>query len=132
MPKLFYDDECDALAQTIANSERSFKECAAFLFPHLKPESQYARLKNCIRADKPDESLSFSQIIALCKFCSQADALHFMADELNHERPSPRAPEDEAKVLQQEFIAGVKRLEAIGAKLERLTQSPLATVRNAA
>jgi len=45
MTKLFYDDEFDALQQMIAGSERSFKECAAFLRPDLKPESAYAWLR---------------------------------------------------------------------------------------
>lgn len=123
MPKLFYDDECDALAQTIANSEKKFKECAAFLFPHLKPESQYARLKNCLRSEKPDENLSFSQIIALCKFCGQADALHFMADELEHERPIKRAPEDELAVLIREYLKNKSENSKLEPRIEeRMTK----------
>jgi hypothetical protein len=103
LSRLFYDDEFDALAQTIANSEKPFKQCAGFLFPHLKPESQYARLKACLNAEK-DERLTLGQIIALCRFCGTYDALHFMADELDHERPAKRAPEDELAVLIREYL----------------------------
>ena len=109
MTKLFYDDEFDALAQVIANSDKPFKQCAAFLFPHLKPESQYARLKACLNAEK-DERLTFGQIIALCKFCEAYDALHFMADELEHDRPAKRAPEDELTKLLREYME-IKRRE---------------------
>lgn len=121
MPKLFYDDEFDALAQTIANSDKPFKACAAFLFPHLKPESQYARLKACLNPEK-DERLTFGQIIALCDFCKTYDALHFMADELNHERGGIKNPADELAELQRDFVKGAKLLEHVAARIEQIVQ----------
>ncbi len=122
MSKLFYDDSADALAQTITNSEKTFKECAQFLFPHLKPESAYARLKNCLNPERKDENLSFEQIIALCDFCKSYDALNFMCDELNHERPKEKNPADEAAELQREFIKAAKLLDNITARQEQLNQ----------
>ena len=115
--KLFYDDEFDALAQTITNSERPFKQCAAFLFPHLKPESQYAKLKACLNAEK-GERLTFGQIIALCKFCERYDALYFFADELHHGRPEKIAPETELARLEREYIEAVKTLQSLTPKIE--------------
>ena len=129
--RLFYDDEFDALSQTIVNSERSFKECAAHLFPHLKPESQYARLKNCLNPEK-DERLSFGQIVALCRFCSCFDALYFMADELQHARPVRKAPDDERNELMREVVGAAKTLDRALDRLEKLTQAPLASVKAAA
>lgn len=117
MPKLFYDDEFDALAQTISNSERSFKACAAYLFPERKPESAYARLKACLNPDK-DERLTLGQIVALCKFCGAFDALHFMADELEHERPAKRVPEDELTHLLREYIECTQRLQQLQPRIE--------------
>jgi hypothetical protein len=117
MGRLFYDDEFDALAQTITNSEKPFKQCAAFLFPHLKQESQYARLKACLNPEK-DERLTLGQIIALCRFCESYDALYFMADELEHERPTKRAPEDELARLQREYIEAVRALKTLTPKIE--------------
>ncbi len=119
--KLFYDDETDALAQTIINSEKSFKECAAFLFPHLKAESAYATLKNCLNPDHAAK-LDFGQIIALCDFCKTYDALFFMCDELNHERGALKNPVDEIATLQREFLKGAKGLEHIAARIEQLAQ----------
>lgn len=118
MPRLFYEDEYDALAQTIANGDKAFKECAAFLFPHLKPPSQYARLKNCVSAEKPDENLTQGQIIALCKFCGAYDALHHMADELEHERPVKRAPEDELAVLIRQYLEHKKAGQTLEPRIE--------------
>lgn len=117
MAKLFYDDEYDALAQTIANSEKSFKQCSAYLFPHLKPESQYARLKACLNSEK-DERLTFGQIIALCKFCDAYDALHYMADECQHDRPTKRAPEDELTELIREYLKTKKDASALEPRID--------------
>lgn len=45
--KLFYDDEFDAIGRAIGESGKPFKLVAAHLFPDMKPESAYARLKGC-------------------------------------------------------------------------------------
>ncbi|XLV72591.1 hypothetical protein ACKZDW_08045 [Ralstonia syzygii subsp. celebesensis] len=50
--KLFYEDEYEALNLMVSNSQKSAKELAAYLFPHLKPESAYARLKACLNPEK--------------------------------------------------------------------------------
>jgi hypothetical protein len=126
--KLFYDDEFDALAQTIANSEREFKQVAAFLFPHLKPPSGYARLKACLNPDK-DERLTLGQIVAMCRFCDRFDALYFMCDELHHARPNLAKPGDEIAQLQRDFIESVRDQKAIAERIERLTRAPLEAVR---
>lgn len=127
MAKLFYDDEFDALNRTIANSDREFKQVAAFLFPHLKPESQYARLKSCLNPEK-DERLTFGQIIAMCGFCANYDALFFMCDELHYDRPNPTRPADEAATLQRQFIESVNEQKRIAERIERLTRTPLQAV----
>jgi len=62
--QMWFDDEFEALNLMISNSKR----LAGFLFPHLKPDSAYARLKSCLSHDK-DERLTFGQIIAAMKFC---------------------------------------------------------------
>lgn len=119
MAKLFYDDEFDAQSQTITNSEKTFKEVAAFLFPHLAQQSQYARLKACVNPEK-DERLTFGQIVAMCKFCKCNDALYFMCDELSHERPSPRAPEDELTGLLREYLEAERVKERAKPRIDEL------------
>lgn len=90
----FYDDEFDALNRMIAGSTRSFKEVAAYLYPHLKPESAYARLKACVNPEK-DERLTFGQILAAMKFCGRYDPLMYACDETLHARPDRKAAADE-------------------------------------
>lgn len=129
MAALFYDDEFDALTQTISNSRRGFKEAAAFLFPHLKPESAYARLKACLNSER-DERLTVGQVIALCRFCESYDVLMFMADELSHARPVPITRDDERARLQREFVESTRVQQHILERLERLAEVPgMASVR---
>lgn len=90
-----YDDEYDALNQMISNSQKATKDVAVFLFPHLKMESAYARLKACLNSDK-DDRLSFGQIIAAMRFCGTFDPLMYACDETLHGRPDRKAPEDQA------------------------------------
>lgn len=92
--KLFYEDEFEALQMMISGSDKSVKEVAGFLFPHLKPESAYARLKACLNPER-DERLTLGQIIAAMVFCKRYDPLMFACDETLHARPERKAPEDE-------------------------------------
>lgn len=117
--RLFYESAEDAITEVVNGSSRSWKEVATMLWPAMKIESAYARLKNCLRDDK-DEKLSFAEVIQVCKFCERFDALYHFADECHHTRGEPRAPEDEAAVLKREFVTGVRSLEKLAERLERL------------
>jgi hypothetical protein len=92
--KLFYDDEFDAIAVAIGNSGKPFKKVAAHLFPDMKPESGYARLKACC-SPTGDERLTFGQVVRLMNFCECYDPLQYACDETLHARPDRKAPEDE-------------------------------------
>lgn len=95
MSRLFYEDEFDALATMIGASGKSVKQCASFLYPDMKPESAYAKLKDQLNP-KGSEELKFRQVVALMKFCEAYDPLMFACDETLHARPDRKAPEDEA------------------------------------
>ncbi len=69
--KLFYDDEFDAIATAIGNSGHEFKTVAAHMFPDMKPESAYARLKACCNPTG-DQRLSFGQTVRLHEWCRAA------------------------------------------------------------
>lgn len=90
-----YEDEYDALNRMVANSSKSAKELAVYLFPHLKMDSAYARLKACLNPEKEDK-LSLGQVIAAMRFCGTYDPLQFICDETLHTRPERKAPEDHA------------------------------------
>lgn len=96
--KLFYDDEFDAIATAIGQSGKPFKIVAGHIFPDMKPESAYARLKECTNPTG-DQRLTFGQVIRLMNFCESYDPLYYACDESLHARPDRKAPEDEAVKL---------------------------------
>lgn len=92
--KLFYDDEFDALTTCIGASGRPFKEVASFIFPDMKTESAYARLKDCCNPTGT-QRLTFGQVVRVMNFCQAYDPLHHACDETLHARPDRKAPQDE-------------------------------------
>ena len=88
--KLFYDDEFDAIATAIGNSGKPFKIVAAHMFPDMKPESAYAKLKACCNPTGT-ERLTFGQVLRLMSFCECYDPLMHACDETLHARPDPSA-----------------------------------------
>lgn len=92
--KLFYDDEFDAIATAIGDSGKTFKEVAGFMFPDMKAESAYARLKACC-SPTGDQRLSFGQVIRLMAFCECYDPLLHACDETLHARPDRKTAADE-------------------------------------
>lgn len=102
--KLFYDDEFDAIATAIGDSGKPFKDVAQHIFPDMKAESAYARLKACC-SPTGDQRLTFGQVIRLMTFCESYDPLLHACDETLHARPDRKAPEDEAIKL-MEVVSG--------------------------
>lgn len=126
MADLFYDDEFQALRRTIEDG-KGYKATALHLWPGMKPDSAYAKLKVCCR-DDGDERLKFREYLAAMVFNAQYDVLYFACDETGHERPKPRAPADQAAELQRAFIESVAEQRRIAERIERLTRAPLQTV----
>lgn len=117
--KLFYEDEFEALNLMVSNSQKTPKELACYLFPHLKPESAYARLKACLNPEK-DERLTFGQIVAAMKFCESYDPLMFACDETLHARPDRKAPEDEEVKLVEAINGAAEIMNKAMRQLENL------------
>ncbi|MGB3069801.1 MAG: hypothetical protein WBC18_14700 [Ottowia sp.] len=108
--KLFYDDEFDAIASAIGASGKPFKEVANFMFPDMKTESAYARLKDCCNPTGT-QRLSFGQVIRLMVYCEAYDPLLHACDETLHARPDRKAPEDEAVKLVEVINGATYTLE---------------------
>ena len=126
--RLFYDDEFEALRQMVESGE-GYKKTATHLWPGMKQESAYARLKVCLNPHG-DQHLRFSEVIAAMKFNNRFDALFFACDDTGFERPKTRKPADEQAELQRQYIESVRTSRQIADRLERLTQAPLQAVRS--
>ena len=113
-----FDNEFSALIDTIECSSKSYKEVACFLFPHLKPESAYGRLKACLNPDKEDK-LSVGQVMAICKFCNRYDAIFYICDELGFHRPAPKPIDHEENLLIHKFLRAKDELADIANKIEK-------------
>lgn len=119
MPRLFYDDEFQAIDAAIIASEKGYKDVAHFLWPSKKPESAYARLKACLSGEK-DERLTLGEIAALCKFCDRYDPLLYLCDELSHERPKRITLEDELTGLLRQYLDATRTAEKLMPRIEKI------------
>lgn len=108
--KLFYDDEFDAIATAIGDSGKTFKEVAGFMFPDMKTESAYARLKACC-SPTGDQRLTFGQVLRLMNFCEAYDPLMHACDETLHARPDRKTAADE-EIKLVEVLSGTMRAVA--------------------
>ena len=116
---LFYDDWRDALRTAIRDSGKPWKEVALHLWPDMKMDSAYARLKSCL-GESGDQKLDFGQAIALMRFCGQYDALYHACDELDHDRPAIRAPQDEMAELMRDYIRAAESMKRTAERIERV------------
>lgn len=117
--RLFYEDEFDAIATAIGESGKAFKDVAAYMFPDLKQESAYARLKACCNPTG-DQRLTFGQVIRLCRFLGQYDPLFYACDETMHARPDRKAPKDDEVKLVAAISAASDVLNQALKQLERV------------
>lgn len=117
--KLFYEDEYEALNLMVSNSQKTTKELAAYLFPHLKLDSAYARLKACLSPDK-DERLTFGQIIAAMRFCESYDPLMYACDETLHARPDRKSADDEEVRLVEAINSAADIMQKAMRQIENL------------
>lgn len=132
MRRLFYEDEYDALNAMVGGSGKTIKQCAAFLFPDMKPDSAYAKLKDQLNP-LGSEELKFRQVIALMKFCETYDPLLYACDETYHARPDRKAPEDEAVRLVEAINGAAEIMTKAMRQLERLQETtPTLTLARAA
>ena len=117
---LFYETAADALGSCIV-AAGGFKRVSCSLWPSMKPESAYARLKACID-DSKRECLSPDEIVGIAKMAREQGChawAHFCAAELGYAAPVPIDPDDARAELQREFVDGVARLEALARRLGR-------------
>lgn len=119
--QLWYDSAEEAVNAAIVRSGKKPKEVANALWPGMKMDSAYARLKNALRGDKP-EKLTLDEIIQICRVTDRFDPLYYMADELSHGRPQPRAPEDEQADLAHEAARLAQSVQQLMRRFDHIEQ----------
>lgn len=128
--ELWYDSGEQACDAAILKSGKKAKEIANALWPGMKMDSAYARLKNALNADKA-EKLTLDEIIHICRLTGHYDPLFYMADELSHTRPTYRSAKDqeaqlatEAARLASQVGRLMDRLDKINARKVEVDEKP--------
>lgn len=115
---LLYDDEFHAL-RTCIEQGKGYEKTAAHLWPGMKLNSAYARIKACTN-EHGDQRLKFREILEVMRFNAMYDPLYYICDETLHNRPTQKKPEDEeAKIAVVIENAGAQ-LESAMKALDRL------------
>ena len=125
--KLFYDDEFDAIATAIGASGKPFKDVAVHMFPDMKLESAYARLKACC-SSVGDQRLSFGQVIRLMTFCEAYDPLMYACDETLHAKPDRKTTDDAALTLAEVINGAADTMKRAMKAMEHLQSRQLRAV----
>ena len=118
---LFHETLADALASAV-HAIGGFKRAASLLWPTVRPERAYSRLKACL--DEGDrEKLELCDIVALARHARDAgdhSVMRFLAHELGYAEPQPITPNDQTAALQSQFVAAVAQLETIQRAMGRV------------
>lgn len=118
--RLFCEDENDALDAAI-RCLGGYKHVGMTLWPHLKMETAYARLKAALNPSK-DEKLAFGEGVLIMRLAREKGChtlMHYIADECLYEKPRPIEPEDKLAELERKFIAAVEELGSIKHELTK-------------
>ena len=119
----FYDDHLAAIHRAIEDG-LGYKKTAMHLWPAMKPESAYARLKDCVKASG-DHKLGLGEVLAVCQFNGRYDPLYWLCDETMHARPMQRNAKDVAKTLAASIQESIETQGKQMARLESLlAQNP--------
>lgn len=119
--ELFHESIYDAIGSAIQTLGGA-KKVACMLWPSLKSESGYTRLKHALSDDFP-EKLSPTELLliaARAKEKGDHSVMRFLAAELGYEQPRTLSPTDQAAELQRAFIESVQQSARIAERLTRL------------
>ena len=119
---LLYDDEFHALRAMIEGG-KGYKATAMDLWPSMRPESAYARLKSCVNPDR-DEKLGFGEIVRACRFNNRFDPLYYLCAETGHDTPRRIVHQDAIDALARQIAANMADSQRLMARLEQMTQVP--------
>jgi hypothetical protein len=118
--ELFYDDEHHALRRVVEDG-KGYKKSAAHLWPSMKVESAYSKLKHAVNGTN-GESLKFGEIAELCTFNERYDGLYWLADRCMHKRPDPKIVTDEERRLVHVIESATDTMKHALRELERMRE----------
>lgn len=118
---LFYDTYEDAIRDCVT-ALGGFKKVGSMLWPAMPADDAGRKLAHCLNQEKR-EKLDLGELRLIRRTARQAGVhilAHYEARDAGYAEPQPLNPEDEAAQLQREFIAAVRGLEALQARMTQL------------
>ena len=127
----FHETAEDATSKSISDSKMTYEQVANTLWPHMKLNSAYARLKNALREDAR-EVLTADQHLFIANLTGQYHFLYYCAQHCHHSQPDPVAPADEKAALQHDFNESVTRLEELAQRIQHVEarEQPVRNIRD--
>ena len=121
-PSLFHDTYEDAIRDTVM-ALGGYKKAGAMLWPALPADDAGRKLSACLNTDKR-EKLDLCEL-RLIRREARKLGVHILASyemrDAGYTEPQPVNPEDEAAQLQREYIAAVKAMSVIQARMDRVS-----------
>lgn len=115
-----FDSAEEATAAAISSSDKEFKDVAAALYPSLKPQTAYAKLKDALgRKGERDGTLSADEHVWIANYVQRFQCLHYIASRCHHSMPQPVAPKDELADLYRKHIELSEQLVRLAPRLEK-------------
>lgn len=119
-PSLFHDTYEDAIRDTVM-ALGGYKKVGSMLWPAMPADDAGRKLSACLNTEKR-EKLDLGEL-RLIRRESRKVGVHILASyemrDAGYAEPQPISPEDEAAQLQREYIAAVKTMAAIQARMDR-------------
>jgi len=116
---LFFDTYEDAIRATI-DALGGFKRAGNMLWPSMPVDEAGRKLAHSLNPDKR-EKLSFAELAMIRREARKVGVhilAHYEARDAGYTEPQPLNPEDEAAQLQREFIAAMKSLQLLAARID--------------
>lgn len=117
---LFHETLGDAVGAAIA-AAGGFKRVASTLWPAMKLESGYARLKACMDDGKP-EKLTLDEIVGIARLAKEQGShavMNYLAADLGYEVRAVE-PRDQSEELRREVADLLKAVNQRLARIERV------------
>lgn len=118
--ELFFDSIYDAMGSAIL-AAGGYKKVAGLLWPSLKSETAYARLKNALDETKA-EKLALCEVMNIMRMAADngdSSAIRYIASEFGFGLVEID-PKEEGDEIQRQIAEGIDALNKRFARLERL------------
>jgi len=105
----FYESAEDATYSAILDSKKPVKEVAHALWPSMKMDSAYSRLKGALKEDRK-EKLSSDEHLFIANYCQKFHWHYYNENQLHHAGSQLVKQEDELAKLEHQILKGQQAL----------------------